>query len=221
MALWDILAATGMTTGLLIPLWALGHCFFGYVLFRAVLAINGLLGGFLLGAHFVSLIRQTPTVADIWVAGIVAGVLLMLAAWFLCRAAFAAAVGLAAAAAVLHGWPASPAAVWTLAAVLGAVAAGAAFVFLRELVSVVTALGGAAATVVFVVDEWFWQGFPREWMGRSVPLTLGAVGAFVLLAALGLAVQLRLRRRYGRTFGPPGRSRRAFDTRVRPRFTKV
>ncbi|MBN1943536.1 MAG: hypothetical protein JW849_09620 [Phycisphaerae bacterium] len=221
MASMNILAALNILTGVAFPLWALGHCFFGYVLFRVLLAINGLAGGFFLGAYVIGLVRQPPTQADVWVAGIVGGVLLMLAAWFLYRAVFAAAAGLTVAAMILHFWPGGGTGAWILMAVAGVLAAGVVFVFLRELLAVVTALAGAAAAVVFVVDQWLWQGVPREWLLQDPPLTIGALIAFVLLAAAGLVVQLRTPRRLARRFGPPPNRRPAGNTNVRPKFTRV
>lgn len=216
------LAALNIMTGVLFPLWALGHCFFGYVLFRVVLALNGLAAGFVLGAHVIGMIRQPPTVADPWVAGIVGGILLMLAAWFLYRIVFAGATGLALAAAILHGWPAGGTAAWVVAVVAGVIAAGVVFAFLRDMVAVVTALAGAAAFVVIVVDQWLWQSVvPQEWISQNLPLALGALVAFILLAAAGLAVQFRIRR-FGKRFGPPGQPRRSpVNTNVRPKFTRV
>jgi hypothetical protein len=216
------MAALNILTGVAIPLWALGHCFFGYVFFRVALALNGLAAGFVLGAHVIGLVRQPPAVADVWVAGIVGGVLLMLAAWFLYRLIFAGATGWMTAAVVLHAWPAAGTGAWIVAAVAGVLTAGLVFVFLRDLVAVVTAIAGAAAFVVIVVDQWLWQGIPQEWLGRNMPLSLGALIAFLLLAAAGLAVQLRTRRRFGKRFGPPESPRRnASNTTVRPKFTKV
>jgi hypothetical protein len=215
------MAALNILTGVLLPLWTLGHCFFGYVLFRIVLALNGLAAGFVLGAHIIGMIRQPPAVADVWVAGIVGGVLLMLAAWFLYRIVFAGATGLSLAAMVLQCWPAGHTAAWIVAAVAGVIAAGLVFVFLRDLVAVVTAIAGAAATVVIVVDQWFWQGASLGWMGHNVPLAAGALIAFLLLAAAGLVVQFRTRRRFGKRFGPPPAQRHTNNTSVRPKFTKV
>jgi hypothetical protein len=215
------MAALNIMTGVLFPLWALGHCFFGYIFFRVALAINGLAVGFHLGAYILGSVRPSSTVADVWVAGIVGGILLMLAAWFLYRILFAAGAGWMAAAVILHAWPTGGTAAWIVAALAGVVLAGLAYVFLRELVTVVTAFAGAGAFVVIVVDQWFYQGIPQDWAGVDIPLTFGTLITFVLLAAAGLTVQFRTRR-FAKRFGPPARQRRdSGDTSVRPKFIKV
>lgn len=215
------MAALNFFTGVLLPLWALGHCFFGYVLFRVLLALNGLAGGFFLGAYVIGQVRAEPTVSDVWVAGIVGGILLMLLAWFLYRVVFAVGTGGVVAAAVLRYWSGQSTLAWVVAVVAGVLSAAMVFVHLRDLVAVVTAVAGAGAFVLVVVDQWFWQGAPREWLGRDLPLTFGSLAAFVLLAAAGLAVQLRTRR-YGKRFGPPARGKHnTGKTDVRPKFTRV
>ncbi|MBN1554569.1 MAG: hypothetical protein JXA11_07470 [Phycisphaerae bacterium] len=215
-------AMLNILTGVALPLWALGHCFFGYMLFRLILAFNGLAGGFLLGAHVIGMVRQTPTVTDVWVAGMVGGILLMLAAWFLYRIVFAAATGLITASTVLLAWPGGSTGVWIVAAVAGVVAASLVFAYLRDLVAVVTALAGAAATVIIVVDQWFWQRIPGEWLGQDWPLTIGAIIAFVILASAGLVFQLQTRRRGLKRFSPSVSSRRGTTAaNVVPKFTKV
>lgn len=215
------MAALNLFTGVLIPLWALGHCFFGYVLFRVALALNGLAGGFVLGAYVLGAVRPTSSEADVWVAGIVGGVLLMLAAWFLYRVVFAGLTGWMLAAAIFPFIPPPVIVAWIVATVVGVLAAVLVFVYLRNLVAVVTSIAGAAVFVVVVIDQWFWMGAPMEWLGRDF-MTLVALFAFLLLAAAGLAVQFRTRRRFGKRFGPPEPTRRhANNTTVRPKFTKV
>jgi hypothetical protein len=216
------MAALNIFTGVLIPLWALGHCFFGYVLFRVILALNGLAGGFLLGAHVIGLVRAEPAVADVWVAGIVGGILLMLAAWFLYRIVFAGGTGLMVAAVILQYCPGQTILAWGIATVAGVMAAGLVFVYLRDLVSVITAVAGAAAFVLVVVDQWYWQGVPQAWLGQDVWLTAGAVAGIVLLGAAGLAVQRRTPRRLSKRFGPPGANRpKTRAGNVSPKFTRI
>ncbi len=217
------MAALNMMTGVLFPLWALAHCFFGYLLFRVVLALNGLAAGFLLGAYMIGEIRQPPSQTDVLVAGIVGAILLMLAAWFLYRLVFAGGTGLLVAATILHSWPGGSVAAGVVAGVVSLLAALLVFVLLRDMVSVVTALAGALAFVVLVVDQWLWQGGdPQAWVFVDMPLTWGAIAGAVLLATLGLLFQWKTRK-FGHAFGPPTSpaQRPRKTASVYPKFTRI
>ena len=222
----NIQAATGMIPGIFVPLWALLHCFFGYVLFRITLAVNGLLGGFFLGAYVMGFIREEPTTVDVWVAGTVGAVLLALTAWFLYRIFFAIAIGFGMAGLVLQIWPGILGAwAWIVAVLVGLLAGVIILTYLRDLVTFLTAVFGAATAVIIGINQWLWQGAPQEWIARDIPLTIGGILAFILLASAGLAVQFRTRRFFPSRFAPPdkhtARRKGGGSTGVRPKFTRV
>jgi hypothetical protein len=217
------LAATGLENlaiapAMLLALLALLNCFFGYVLFRVLLALYGTLAGLLLGLDLASWVRDQPATLDYLVAGIALAVLLGLLSWLFFRVAFAAlsAVVVAGLAAGLFGAPPGVAG-WIVGGLVGAVVGVVAFLQLYRMVVLVTAIGGGFSAV-FVPAAAF--------AGPAGVTSFGPLaGALLFLAAAGLSVagifgQGQLARVFDTGLTPRRRSRERGSTALRPPFTR-
>lgn len=171
-------------------------CFFGYRLFRIVLAIFGFILGALLASSIVGLSETWPMLAAA-AAGGIAGALLLMAAYFVGVAIVGAGLGALAANLVFSAIDRDPG---VLVVVLLAVAGAVGAVYLQKYFIVVgTAFGGAWTLIVgamaLVGDRQaleaaaagdVWVAYPldpapdRAW----VPI------AWVVLSLIGTAVQL-------------------------------
>lgn len=208
---------------LLLAIWSFANCFLGYVIFRILVALYGALLGAGLGFLLLVRLRPQPRPLDFVVACGVCGVLLGLLAWFLYRAAFAILAGLAALGGVLASMNAS-AAGWVLGLPAGLILAGVTFAWLRYLVMVLTGVGGALAGTYWLAAA-FAGGRPalHGALSGSVPLTLVLLLVAAVLAAMGIAAQIRLSDAVGTTLTPEPRRRRSRgrSRTVAPPFTRV
>ncbi len=187
---------------LVLLVMALVNCFFGYVLFRVVIAVEGfLIGGLigLLGAAALGLGGDAvwPSV----VAGLVSGIILGLLAWMLYRLAFALLTGALAtviAAFLLNPQPAVTD--WGIAAAVGIGLAIVAFLSLKPIIILFTGAGGGAGAVYYAATLWF-GGPEKFWnatFAHGLPLPTAALVAIVavgVLSVLGITTQFRLGRK--------------------------
>ncbi len=208
---------------LLLTIWSFANCFLGYVIFRILVAVYGALLGAGVGFALLVRFRPDPRPLDFVVACGVCGILLGLLAWFLYRAAFAILAGLAALGGVLTALNAS-AAGWILGVLAGLILAGVTFAWLRYLVMILTGVGGALGGTYSLAAA-FAGGRPalHDALAGSVPLTIVLVLIAAVLAALGIAAQIRLSEAVGATLTPaPGRKRsRGRSRTVAPPFTRL
>jgi hypothetical protein len=218
------LAAGGLGVWLLFVLVGLLHCFFGYVLFRLSLLVQGALLGWYLGsAVLIDLIRAAPTHADTVVAGLTCAVLLALGAWFLYRLATGVYVGLGAgmaAGAMVAIHSDSMALAWTSGIFAGVAITALVFAYVRPLVIILTALVGGlivpgAFMNLIVGPE------PREgdlpWWGVALFLA-GALG----LSIAGAFFQQYTYRAISSRFAPePQRKGRYGPKTKRPPLSKL
>lgn len=190
----------------LLLLGGLVACFFGYRLFRVVLAIFGFILGALMASSFAGAMDTAPMVAAVVVGGLI-GSALLFAAYYVGVALAGAGLGVVVGNLVFSATERDPHVLMVvLAAVIGAVGA---MILQRYFVIVSTAFGGAWAIVVGAlalateravsvpgqVDLWGLSPLSpaaQEW----VPIAWAGLGV------VGMVVQ------FGWTGGERGRSRR-------------
>jgi len=203
---------TRLLAGLAQLLVGLAVAFFGFRLFRALLA----LAGFVVGASFgLSLGSGAAVPASAWLLALALGLLGALVLWALFRigAVLAgAALGVAVAGGAAASLPAGTNPQWEWLLLLVGLVLGAvvAWRLQRPLIVIATALAGAWASLVGVamlvgratpdqavpaaLGAGIWNlGLPQAWQGEGAPWLL----ATLALAVLGAAFQLRdgMRRR--------------------------
>jgi hypothetical protein len=170
-------------------------CFAGYRVFRIVLAIYGFILGALLASSFMGT-DQTLWMVLTWIAGGVAGALIMLVAYFAGVALLGAGIAAAAAHMIFAAFKSEPGVlVLILVSVAGALAALA---LQRYVIIVATAFGGAQTALVgaaaLMGDSGAAQAAARA-VYRVYPLdpmpnTHWDATAAIVLGAIGVLVQL-------------------------------
>jgi hypothetical protein len=218
------LAGGGLGVWLVFVLVGLLHCFFGYVLFRLSLLVQGAVLGWYLGSGaLIGLIRATPSHADTVVAGLACAVLLALGAWFLYRLATGVYIGLVAglvAGVAVATHSDSTALAWS-AGIFGGVAIGTlVFVYVRPLVIILTALvGGLTVTGSFmnliVGPEPPEGGLP--WWGIALSLA-----AALVLTIAGAFFQQHTYRAISSRFAPEPQTKGRYSPKTnRPPLSKM
>jgi hypothetical protein len=220
---------TAALLGMLI--WGLANCFMGYPLFRVVLTVHGVLFGRVLGLALVVWLRgEAAASLDFWVAGTALAILGGLAAWLACRAVFAAGLFWLATCLVARLMGFAPGG-WVLGSLVGIIAGGLGFYFLRWTIIALTAVSGAAM-VAFAAAMTFtgaggWEQLVERTFGPEGKYMLGfaVIVAGAILAAIGLAVQHNLAEAMSDVFMPRNRKRRKTyrprGVTVNPPFTKL
>ena len=170
-------------------------CFAGYRVFRIVLAIYGFILGALLASSFMGT-EQTLSMVLTWMAGGVAGAVILLVAYFAGVALLGAGIGAAAAHMIFAAFKSEPGVlVLILFSVAGALAALA---LQRYVIIVATAFGGAQTALVgaaaLMGDSGAAQAAARA-VYRVYPLdpmpsTHWDATAAIVLGAIGVLVQL-------------------------------
>lgn len=170
-------------------------CFAGYRVFRIVLAIYGFILGALLASSFMGT-EQTLSMVLTWIAGGVAGAVILLVAYFAGVALLGAGIGAAAAHMIFAAFKSEPGVlVLILFSVAGALAALA---LQRYVIIVATAFGGAQTALVgaaaLMGDAGAAQAAARA-VYRVYPLdpmpsTHWDATAAIVLGAIGVLVQL-------------------------------
>lgn len=177
------------------------HCFLGYPLLRLLLMAVAACMGVALGCHIVSLASAQPRGLDYLVACGSATIVLVLASWFLYRIVLALLVAGGTGFAVVQLLGSSTGAL-IAAGVAGLVLAALLFVYLRPIVIALTAIGGAAQTVLLgaaLIDP---PLADPQFIAQQ-PLALGlAIGCGVLLAVGGAWTQRRMVRLWGGALAP-------------------
>ncbi len=212
-------------------LWGMVNCFFGYPLFRVVVLVHGALFGRALGLGLVVWLRgDAAATADFWVAGTALAILGGLVAWLACRAAFAAIVFWMVACAVARSMGLT-AGTWVLGSLVGVIAAGLGFYFLRWSIIALTALSGAAmaalAGAMALTGAAGWEQLVERTFGPEGKYMLGfaALVAGAILAAVGIVVQHGLADAMSDVFMPRNRKRRKVyrpqGTTTNPPFTRL
>jgi hypothetical protein len=212
-------------------IWGVANCFFGYPLFRVVLMVHGALFGRALGLALAMWLRGDAAASlDFWVAGVALAILGGLAAWLACRAVFAGALFWLVACAIARSMGLT-AGGWVLGSLVGVIAAGVGFYFLRWTIITLTVLGGAAmvalAGAMTFTGATGWEPLVERTFGPEGKYMLGfaviVVGA--ILAAVGFAVQHNLADAMSDVFMPRNRKRRKVyrpqGTTTNPPFTKL
>jgi hypothetical protein len=168
-------------------LWSLAECLLGYVIFRLVLAVTGLLAGAFIGVALVSWRVPSPSGLDYFLGSVVASGLLALGGWYLYRLAFA--IGLGAGAALLVAASGSPSSVgwWILGGLVGLTLGVAGYLYLRALFIFLSGLGGGFGAVFYAgsIIAGGAEHFVEAAMGPDAPLWLTAV---VLAVSAGVSV---------------------------------
>ena len=191
-----MLPATFQTpAAIILLLGGLLACFAGYRVFRIVLAIYGFILGALLASSFMGT-EQTMTMILAWIAGGIAGALILLVAYFAGVALLGAGLGAAAAHMIWASFKAEPAVlVLILFSIAGALAALA---LQRYVIIIATAFGGAQTALVGAAALIGDSGAARA-ASRAVyrvypldpmPNTKWDATAAVVLGVIGLLVQL-------------------------------
>lgn len=215
-----MILAAATTTASLVLLLSLCHCFFGYILFRVNLAIDGLLVGIWMGGAIMMLKKTDASGMDVFVASCVCGVLLTLLAWNFYRLLFA--VGAAGAVYVAvsgaFGLPATMG-----GAILGVIAAlitlAYAYVNAKKLVVYITSIFGAVACSLAIMA--MWAGVPVHpyaVTGAQLPMLFTGIIIAVILAVLGIVVQKHTMYLFSPRFSPEGqrqKRRQAGDIKLR------
>jgi len=191
-----MLPATFQTpAAIILLLGGLLACFAGYRVFRVVLAIYGFILGALLASSFMGS-EQTLWMVLGWIAGGVAGALILLVAYFAGVALLGAGIGAAAAHMIYAAFTSEPGVLMLiLFSVAGALAALA---LQRYVIIIATAFGGAQTALVGaaalmgdqsaaqVAARTVYRVYPLD----PMPNTHWDATAAVVLGALGLLVQL-------------------------------
>ncbi len=210
--------------------WALVNCFGGYPLFRVVLVIHGVLGGWATGAVIATWLRAEPAAADYAIAGGAMAVLLGMTAWFVCRAAFAVGVFWLTMVTIAQLTVNPGTGAWIVSGLLGIVAGIAAYRQLRNAIIFITAVCGAVVLVLagallctggqgwgdlmntIFAEHRVWLA----WLLSIVALVLAGAGIFAQAQLAELVSDVYMPRERGKK-----RTRRPRGTRVYPRFTKL
>ncbi len=193
-------------------LWSLVNCFFGYVIFRVILAVTGLLAGAFIGAALVSWRIAAPSGLDYFLGCLVASGLLGLCGWYLYRTAFAAGVGVAAAVLVAAAGTPSSLGWWIFGGIIGLPLGVATFMYLRPIFIFLSGAFGGLDAVCFggaVIAG----GMDRFWsaaVGPTAPtwLTAGLVAVAAAVALAGMYSQVRLLQVVQTTLAPPPKLRK-------------
>jgi len=210
---------------ILVLLVSLLYCFFGYALFRALLVLWAAAAGAVIGGLLVHAFLPLPGGLDALVGGGACAVLLALASWFFYRLIFALGVG-----AMVMGllpaifdstavWP------WAIGAVLGLVAAIAAFVFLRQIIIFIFGLSGSVKAVMCgaLLATGGTDALRRATSGpEGHPWLVGLLAVLALvLAVAGMWSQTRLAGLLRTSLTPkPASASRAAKDDLRPRFSR-
>ncbi len=192
-----MLPATFQTpAAIVLLLGGLLACFAGYRVFRIVLAIYGFILGALVASSFMGT-EQTFGMIVTWIAGGVAGALILLVAYFAGVALLGAGIGAGAAHLIWASFKAEPAVlVLILFSIAGALAALA---LQRYVIIIATAFGGAQTALVgaaalmgdsaaaqaasrAVYRVYPLDPMPNTYWDATAALVLGAVGVLVQLA---------------------------------------
>src|SRR5918993_475976 len=141
-----MLPATFQTpAAIVLLLGGLLACFAGYRVFRIVLAIYGFILGALLASSFMGT-EQTLWMVVTWIAGGVAGALILLVAYFAGVALLGAGIGAAAAHMIFAALKSEPGVLMLI--VFSVAGALAALALQRYVIIVATAFGGAQTALV-------------------------------------------------------------------------
>jgi len=192
-----MLPATFQTpAAIVLLLGGLLACFAGYRVFRVVLAIYGFILGALVASSFMGS-EQTLWMILTWIAGGVAGALILLVAYFAGVALLGAGLGAGAAHMIWAAFKAEPGVVMLiLFSIAGALAALA---LQRYVIIIATAFGGAQTALVgaaalmgdsaaaqaasrAVYRVYPLDPMPNTYWDATAALVLGAVGLLVQLA---------------------------------------
>jgi hypothetical protein len=192
-----MLPATFQTPAAIIMLvGGLLACFAGYRLFRVVLAIYGFILGALLASSFMGT-DQTLWMVLAWIAGGIAGALILLVAYFAGVALLGAGMGAAAAHMIWASFHAEPGLIVVIAfSVAGALVALA---LQRYVIIVATAFGGAQTALIgaaalmgdtaaaraatrAVYRVYPLDPIPNTYWDATIALALGIAGLIVQLA---------------------------------------
>jgi len=213
----------------MVMLSGLLYCFFGYVLFRVLLAFWGLQAGAMLGYLLMVWRLGQPNVLDIFVGCGACAVLLALLSWFCCRLVFSASAGVAAwamALQVLGG--ASSTGAWVLGVPAGLVLAVLALIYTRPIVIFLFGLFGGCAAVLCggAAIAGGLGSLTAATVGpdRKIWLLLLLVLSGIVVSAAGMYSQSHLARLFRSAMAPgpgTGRKRRRGGTDVRPRFSQL
>ena len=172
-------------------------CFAGYRVFRIVLAIYGFILGALLASSFMGA-EQTLWMVVTWIAGGVAGALILLVAYFAGVALLGAGIGAAAAHMIFAALKSEPGVLVLI--VFSVAGALAALALQRYVIIVATAFGGAQTALVgaaaLMGDSGAAQAAARA-VYRVYPLdpmpsTHWDATAAIVLGAIGVLVQLAI-----------------------------
>jgi len=212
---WTTLQPQGrLLAGLAQLVVGLAIAFFGFRLFRALLALTGFVAGASLG---LSLGSGAPLSVSAWLLALALGLLGALLLWMLFRIGAllaGAALGAAVAGAATVALPAGANPQWAWLVLLVGLVLGAilAWRLQRPLIIVVTALAGGWGTVVGLAmllgratpaqavptalgsDVWS-LGLAHAWQSGGAPWLLGALALAVLGTAFQLRDTMRLRNR--------------------------
>ena len=214
--------------GVLLVLSALAamvFCFFGYVLFRALLVVWGGVAGAVIGSALVRWYLPDAGGMDIFVGGAACAVLLGVAAWLVYRLTFVVAIGASGLMLVVGIWGGQGSVwPWVLGALLGAVLAGVALAHFREAIIVLFGVSGGFKTVMILAA--LFAGGADELAGALedtiwVLLTVIAVGIAVSLAGMYSQAKLARLLRSSLTPADSRRRRGRGRTDVRPRFSRL
>ncbi len=207
----------------LLILWSLINCFLGYLIFRILLAVNGLILGGIIGSLILAGCLAAPTAMGGFMAALAGGTLLALLAWFAGRAAFVLMVGFCAVVLVMT------AVGWILGILLGLIVCAIVYSHFKPTVFYVTAVTGAAGSIFYAAalaagrraSLWskLFEQPGRAWLVVLLLLIAAA------LAVAGAFVQRRLAPVIRTSLTPLSlikkrrRSRRGHSV-FRPRFSK-
>lgn len=222
-----LLAVSGLGLAGLVLL-GLAHCFLGYVLFRLTLLLDGAIAGWVLGQALLVSFRPAPGGMDLFVAGVIGGILLALSAWYLYKLFFALGLGALSGAMLgsLLGWPATVGG-WVVAVLVFVLVSAVVYGMMRKLVILLTAVGGAFTAVFLGV--WGATGQPTpffDWLGEHwLAGSLALLGAG-LLSAAGYWVQSQspflISDQFSPRFGRRGKADRGSrNTNVRTPFSRL
>jgi hypothetical protein len=173
------------------------NCFLGYVLLRALVAVEGLVVGALLGLLAVHAISPSAAPLAYGLSAAVGGVLLGAMAWGVYRMGFALVVGIPAGyvSATILGTQGTS---LLIAIGIGLGVAAIAFLMVKPILVLFTAVGGAAAAAWYgglLYHAGDADAFWNATLGHARPLTPEALivaSAAVVLAIAGIACQARL-----------------------------
>ena len=229
----------GEASVVIVILWALSACFFGYILLRLELIPLGMIIGAVAASAVVSRYRHAPAGLDYFVACIAAAVILGMLAWFLYRLFFALSSGVCLTCAiVMRAGAVESVPAWVLAGILGLALAFVVFVFMKPLVIFLTSLIGSLVAVLLTALVVSGRLGPMAGSPPDAGMSMPSAGPLVVLAVVvivvavaGMYVQVKVSHglriamvtpeesKTGKkgSRGKTGKGRRD----VHPRFTKI